>query len=163
MATPLVINCVNQNQRIDDIILNGMLTRLTWNSKNCKWEIITNQQKLISFYISIYGMIGCFLLLPSSLLVYLNYAFSWKLLSLVNIVSFCFVGFFGSFVYLFDLLVWQYGPDIVEIFNYLLHKNLNISAKQNSKRKDIEITWFGGKKNKLIKHLLSYSIRIISN
>lgn len=147
MATPLVLSCVSQNQRLDDIFLKGMQTRLSWNPKTCTWKIITNPQKLIRFYISIYGLIGSLLLLPSTILLGINFAFSLKLLSLVNIITFSFLVFFGSFLYLFDFLVWKYGQEIVEAVNYLLHANLNTSWSKYFTRNDKRNSWYKGKDN----------------
>lgn len=136
MATPLVIKAFFVNQKLDDLFLRGMKTRLQWNQRTFSWKIESNPSK--SFYIQIYGKLS---FVMGSLVVFLlvEQLSGLRFLTIMTKVAWSFMLLFVTLPYLFDFLVYFYGTDIVYCVNFLMRREKQIHKIYQSHFGDVKL------------------------
>ncbi len=123
MATPLVIKAFTLNQKMDNFFLRKIKVRLQWNIPKQLWTIENNPSK--SFYIEIYGkllLVMCLIVL----LVSIEYLCGLRFLTIMTKVVWSFMILFVTFPYLFDLLIYFYGNEIISAVNFLMKRETKI-------------------------------------
>lgn len=119
MATPLIVNVVAANEQIDNFLMFNIHRRLTWNIENKHWYLENDQRKLKAFRFLLYVVLTL-TIIPLYLFLIINQALSLNLLSKTVTVAWGFFGFFASFIFLFDTLIYWFGNSLVLIVNSLL-------------------------------------------
>lgn len=124
MATPLVFRAFTLNQKIDDYFLRRIKARLSWDAKKVSWTVECNPSK--SFYIEIYGKLLLIMILIV-LLVSIENIWGLRFLTIMTKVVWSFIILFVTFPYLFDLLIYFYGHEIVSVVNFLMKRETEIN------------------------------------
>lgn len=81
MTTPLVLQVLHLNEKLETLVLGSFKRRLTWNSDKEKWSLEKSQYKLLAFNIVLYFFVGFLSVGPMILLLLANQFYS-KCLSL---------------------------------------------------------------------------------